>query len=61
MTKKLKNKAVSSLNNIICIAVLSLVTYSNRLVIYYQLILHGSTIKIFLCLVLFNIVSLHYK
>ena len=30
-TKKVKNKAVLSLNNIVCIAVWSLVTYSNCL------------------------------
>ena len=30
-TKKLKNKAVLSLNNIVCIAMWSLVTYSNCL------------------------------
>ena len=33
--KKLKNKAVSSLNNIVCFAMWSLVTYSNLFVIYY--------------------------
>ena len=34
-TKKLKNKAVLCLNNIVCIAMWSLVTYSNCLVMYY--------------------------
>ena len=33
-TKKLNNKAVLSVNNIVCIALWSLVTYSNCLVIY---------------------------
>ena len=33
-TKKLKNKAVLSINNIVCVAMWSLVTYSNYLVIY---------------------------
>ena len=33
-TKKLKNKAILSLNNIVCV-IWSLVTYSNCLVIYY--------------------------
>ena len=33
-TKKLKNKAVLSINSIVCIAMWSLVTYSNYLVIY---------------------------
>ena len=48
ITKKLKNKAVLSLNYIVCIAMWSLVTYScsNCLVIYYQLMLHGYTIKV---------------
>ena len=34
ITKKLKNKAVLSINNIVCVAMWSLVTYSNCLVIY---------------------------
>ena len=34
-TKKLKNKAAISLNNILCIAMWSLVTYSNCFVILY--------------------------
>ena len=38
-----------------------LVMYSNCLVVYYRLMLHGSTIRYFLCFVLFNTVSLHYK
>ena len=33
-TKKLKNKAILSLNNIVCVGKWSLVTYSNCLVIY---------------------------
>ena len=33
-TKKLKNKAILSLNNIVCVAKWSLVMYSNCLVIY---------------------------
>ena len=40
---------------------LSLVTYSKFLVMYYQPMLHGFTIKVFLCLVLLNTVLLHYK
>ena len=62
-SKKLKNKAFLSLNNIIilCAAMWSLVMYSNCLVKYYRMMLHGHTIKVFLYLVLFNSVSLHYK
>ena len=53
--KTKKYIAISSFNNIVCITVLSLVMYSNCLVIYYRLVLHGSTIKIFLCSVLFKL------
>ena len=45
-TKKVKKKAILSSNNIVCTAMWSLVMYSNCLVIYYQLMLHGSTIKV---------------
>ena len=34
LAKKLKNKAVLNINNIVCIAMWSLVMYSNCLVIY---------------------------
>ena len=44
---KLKNKGVLSVNNIVCIAMWSLVMYCNCFVIYYQLMLHGSTIKVY--------------
>ena len=50
---------LKGLNNIVCITMSSLVTYSNCLVIYYRLMLQGSIIKVFLCSVLFNTVSLH--
>ena len=45
-TKKLKNKAILSLNNIVCVAKWSLVTYSNCLVIYNWLMMYGSTNKV---------------
>ena len=45
-TKNLKNKAVLSLNAIVCIAMWSLVTYSKCFVIYCRLMPHGSTIKV---------------
>ena len=38
-----------------------LVMYSNCLVVHYRLMLHDSTIRYFLCFVLFNTVSLYYK
>ena len=38
-------KAVSSLNNIACIALWSLVTHSNCVIIYYRPMLHGSAIR----------------
>ena len=60
-TKKLKNKIFLSFNNIVYVAMWSLVTYSNCLVIYYRLMLHDYTIKVFLSLVLFNTVLLHHK
>ena len=41
-----KNKAVISLNNIVCVAMWYLVMYSNCFITYYQLMLHGYTIKI---------------
>ena len=43
---KLKNKVVLSLFNIVCVAMWSLVTYSNCLVIYLKLMLHVSTVKV---------------
>ena len=45
-TMKLKNRAVSSLNNIVCVPVQSLVTYSNCFVIFYRLMLHSFNIKV---------------
>ena len=60
-TKKLKNKAVSSFNNVVSVSMWSLVPYSNCFIIYYRLMQHGSTNKACLCLVLFNTVLLHYK
>ena len=41
-TKKLNNKTILGLNNIVCIAMWSLVLYSNCFVIYYRLMLRGS-------------------
>ena len=50
-TKELKNKAILSLNNFLCIVMWSIVMYSNSFVIYC-LMLHDSIIKIAkLCLV----------
>ena len=46
LIKKLKNKAILSLNNIVSVAMWSLVLYSNCFVIYYQLMLRGSTIRV---------------
>ena len=46
-TKKLKNKAVLSLTNTVYVAIWSLPTYSNYFVIYYRLMQHGSTIKVY--------------
>ena len=45
-TKKLKNKAVSTLNNVVSTDMWPIVTYSNFFVIHYLLILHGSTINV---------------
>ena len=46
MNEKPKNKAALSLNSTICIAMWSLVTYSNCLGIYYQMMFHVYTIKV---------------
>ena len=46
-TKILKNKAILSLYHIDCVAMWSLLTYSNCFVTYYQMMLHGYTIKVF--------------
>ena len=59
-TKKLKNKVVLSLFNIVCVAMWSLVTYSNCLVIYYRYCM-DPPLRYVLCVILFNTVSLHYK
>ena len=44
-TKELENKAISGLNNIICIAVWSLITYSNCSIIKLILMHYVSTIE----------------
>ena len=47
------NQAILSLKNIVCIAMWLLVMYSNCFKIQLLPMLHGFTIKVCLCLVLF--------
>ena len=57
----LRDKIIKSFNlsnYIVCVAMWCLVMYSNCLVVYYQLILHGSTIRYFY--VLFCLIRYHY-
>ena len=67
MSKELKNRAISNFQTAVCIAVQSLVTYSNcfqwnlskeQMVINFSAML---SLKVCLCLIPFITVSLHYK
>ena len=51
---KLKSNVILSLNNIVCIAMWSLV-HSKCFIIYYRLMVHGSTIKV--CLILYHYIN----
>ena len=52
-TKKLKNKVVLSLLNIVCVAMWSLVTYSNCLIIYYRCCM-DPPLRYVLCVILYH-------
>ena len=60
-TKELNNKGILHLNNIVWVAMWSLMMYHFSFNRFILPMLYGSTIKVCLCLVQFNAVSLHYK